>query len=142
MATRRTAEAKPASRMSAKVASIDAYLAPLPADQKAALEELRRTIRSIVPDAEETISYGMPAFKVEGKGVAYFLAAKNHLSYFPGARFDELGPKLEKILERYDTSKGTIRFQPDKPLPKALVKKLVLARLARVGVRRGKSPQR
>jgi uncharacterized protein YdhG (YjbR/CyaY superfamily) len=134
----KSSKTKKANRRSAPAASIDAYLKPLPPEQRRALERLRRTIRSIAPRAEETISYGIPTFRLDGKPIAYFAAAKNHLSYFPGAGLEELAVELEG----FDTSKGTIRFQPDRPLPTALVRKLVRAHMARIGVggaRRGGS---
>lgn len=125
-ATRKSTE----RRSAAKPRTIDEYLAPLPAAQRAALEKLRKTLRGIVPDAEECINYGVPGFRVDGKVVAWFAASKNHLSYFPGAALSE----FELDLADYETSKGTIRFQPDAPLPVALIRKLVKARMKRVSV--------
>lgn len=106
---------------------VDAYLANLEQPKRATLEELRRTIRSIVPDAEEVIAYGSPAFRLNGKVVAGFAAFKNHLSYLPHS-----GSVLDKLpleLAGYVTSKGALQFPIDRPLPKALVKKLVDVRL-------------
>ncbi len=111
-----------------KPATIDAYLAELPADQRAALERLRGVIRRIAPSAEECISYQVPAFRLEGRMLVWFAAAKSHCSFFPGAVVAEFAEELAG----YDTSKGTVRFQPDRPLPVALVRKLVRARLARI----------
>ncbi len=107
--------------------TVDDYFAGLSADHRAALERLRRTIRSAVPDAEECISYGIPAFRHQGRILVWLGAATNHCSFFPGAH-----PIAEHAaeLERYDTSKGTVRFAPDRPLPAALVKKLVKSRVA------------
>ena len=108
-------------------ATIEEYLAPLPADQRKALEKLRATIKSAAPDAAESISYGVPTFKHKGKPLIYFGAAKKHLSVY--------GPAVvahEDELAGFDTSKGTIRFQPGKPLPAALVKKLVKERMMEI----------
>jgi len=105
--------------------SIDEYLKNLPDDIRPVLEKLRQTIKSAAPDAEEVISYGMPAFKQQGM-LVYFAAFKNHCSFFPGsaqvvARYEEL--------KAFKTSKGTIQFTVDKPIPAALVKKIVKARV-------------
>jgi uncharacterized protein YdhG (YjbR/CyaY superfamily) len=120
--------------------TIDEYLAQLSDDQRAALERLRRAIRAIVPRAEECISYQLPAFRLDGKVLVWFGAGAKHCAFYPGG----LVPEFERELKDYDTSKGTIRFQPDEPLPAALVKKLVKARLARVaaGPRRSKTAAR
>ncbi len=110
--------------------AIDAYLAPLPADKRAALEHLRRTIAAAVPEAVEAISYGVPAFKYRGRPVAGFAAAKEHCSLFPmsGTVMDQ----FQAELEGYGRSKGAIRFSPDKPLPDELVTNIVRARVAEV----------
>ena len=117
--------------MKTKASTIDEYLAGIAdPDQREALESLRRTIRAAVPDAVEGFSYGMPAFLLDGKAFAGFTAAAKHCSYFPmsGKTVDT----LKKELKGFDTSKGTIRFSPDKPLPRALVRKLIKARLAEI----------
>ena len=106
---------------------IDGYLSTLPDDQRAALETLRRTISTAAPDAVESISYGMPTFKYQGRPLIYFGAAKNHCAIY--------GPAVDAFrdeLAGYDASKGTIRFQPARPLPAAFVKKLVRARVAEI----------
>ena len=110
-----------------KPESIDAYLAGLTSDKRAALEKLRRAINAAAPGAEECISYQLPAFRLDGKILVWFGAATKHCSFYPGA-----APiaKHAAELEGYMTSKGTIRFPPDEPLPAALVKKLVRARIA------------
>ena len=113
-------------RMGSKAKSIDAYLAKVPADKKAALQKLRAAILAAAPGAEETISYGMPAFRYDGRVIVYFAAATKHCAFYPGGIVGEFADELAK----YSTSKGTIRFQADKPLPAALVKKLVKARIA------------
>jgi uncharacterized protein YdhG (YjbR/CyaY superfamily) len=112
----------------AKSATIDDYLAALDPDKRAALQRLRKTIRSIVPRAEECISYQIPAFRLDGKVLVWFGAGAKHCAFYPGG----LPPELVRELKDYDTSKGTIRFQPDDPLPAALVRKLVKARIARI----------
>lgn len=110
---------------------VDRYLATVPEDARKALEKLRKTIRSAAPEATEGFSYGIPAFKVEGRPLVAYAALKNHCSFFP------MSPAVieahRKELEPYDTSKGTIRFQADKPLPATLVRKLVKARIAETG---------
>ena len=105
---------------------VDEYLAGLDEPKRATLERLRATILEVVPDAEQCISYGMPAFRVDGKVVAGFAAFKNHLSYFPHS--GSVLPELDRDLAGYDADKGTLRFAVDKPLPKALVKKLIAVR--------------
>jgi len=114
--------------MSKKPKTIDEYLAGVSEDQRAALEKLRKTVRSIVPKAEECISYGMPAFRLDGKPLVYFAAAKNHCAFYPGS--GSTVPDHRDELKAYETTKGSIHFQPDKPLPAALVRKLVKARIA------------
>jgi uncharacterized protein YdhG (YjbR/CyaY superfamily) len=120
--------------MPAKPKTIDAYLAALCADKRAALARLRQTIKSIVPDAEECISYGMPAFRYDGRMLVYFAAATNHC-----ALYGALVAAHAKDLAGYDTSKGTIRFQPDKPLPVAVLRKLLKTRIAAIRARRRRS---
>jgi uncharacterized protein YdhG (YjbR/CyaY superfamily) len=110
-----------------KPASVDEYLATLSADKRGALEKLRRAIRFAAPGAVECISYAMPAFRLNGKLIGCYFAAKNHCSFFPGSQPLAV---CKKELAKYDTSKGTLRFSPGKPLPVALVKKLVKARIA------------
>jgi uncharacterized protein YdhG (YjbR/CyaY superfamily) len=107
--------------------TIDEYLATVSADKRAALQKLRRAIQAAAPDAEECISYQIPAFRLEGRMLVAFGAAAKHCAFYPGAYPLEA---LEGALEAYDTSKGTIRFPADRPLPVALVRKLVRARIA------------
>src|ERR1041385_9382601 len=113
--------------MKASARSIDEYLAALPAEQRAALERIRKTIRTAAPKAEECISYGLPAFRLDGMLVA-FGATANHCAFSPMSASRVEAHRAE--LEDFDTSKGTIRFQPKRPLPVALVRKLVRARIA------------
>jgi uncharacterized protein YdhG (YjbR/CyaY superfamily) len=106
--------------------TVDGYLSVLSSPQRAALEKLRKAIRSAAPEAEECICYGVPAFRLNGKFLVAFGAAANHCSFYPGSALQALMVNLIG----YDTSKGTIRFQPERPLPVALVRKLVKARIA------------
>jgi uncharacterized protein YdhG (YjbR/CyaY superfamily) len=110
---------------------IDSYLASLDQPGRSTLERLRSTIREIVPDAEEGLSYGAPAFRVDGTTVAGFAASKNHLSYLPhsGSVLATLDPAL---LEGYEWSKGALRFAVAAPLPKSLVEALITARRAEI----------
>ena len=110
---------------------IDSYLARLDEPKRGTLERLRTSIMAIVPDADQCISYGVPAFKVRGKAVAGFAAFKSHLSYLPhsGSVLDE----LHDDLGAYETSKGSLRFAIDDPLPDDLVRALLAARLRELG---------
>ena len=123
--------------MAAKPDTIDEYLAALSDDQRAALEKLRKTIRAAAPKAEECISYQLAAFRLNGRPLVAFGATANHCAFFLMSGSTVEAHKDE--LKDYDTSKGTIRFQADKPLPVALVRKLVKARIAENGGRRRKS---
>src|SRR2546427_10522974 len=125
--------------MSAKPQTIDEYLAPLSNEKRAALEKLRRAIKSAAPKAEECISYGIPAFRLGGRLLVAFGAAARHCAFYPGA-FPLEAHRDE--LKAYDTSKGTIRFQADSPLPTSLVRKLVKTRMAEHAARRPASADR
>jgi uncharacterized protein YdhG (YjbR/CyaY superfamily) len=118
-------------RLAPKPKSVDEYLGNVSADQRAALEKLRKTIHSAAPRAEECISYQLPAFRLDGKVLVWFGAAANHCAFYPGAVVDTFRSELKD----YKTSKGTIRFQPDHPLPAALIRKLVKTRIERSGAR-------
>lgn len=111
-----------------KAKTVDEYLAGADADQRAALQKLRKTIRAIVPKAEECINYGIAAFFLDGKPVAGLGAAAKHCTYYPMS--GSTVATLKNDLKGYETSKGAIRFPADKPLPAALVRKLVKARIA------------
>lgn len=111
-------------------AEVDAYLAHLDEPERSALSELRRTILDVVPDAEESISYAMPAFRVRGQVVAGFAAFKHHLSYFPHS--GSVIPRLHDEVAGYTTSKGALQFHVDQPLPRGLVEKLVSVRLSQL----------
>ena len=113
-------------------ADVDEYLAALPEPKRSTLQAVRESILRIVPEAEECISYNMPAFRVDGKVVAGFAAFKNHLSYLPhsGSVFPELADRLEG----YSYSDGALRFAVDTPLPEDLVVHLISVRRAQLGV--------
>lgn len=106
---------------------VDAYLGALPEQQRAALEHLRATVRAAAPDATETISYSMPAFRHNGRVLVYYAAFKDHCSLFPasGTVFETLATELAA----YRTSKGTIQFTPGRPLPDELIRRIVAIRL-------------
>ena len=106
---------------------ITAYLDALDEPKRSTLQKLRETILWVIPEAEEGISYLLPAFRVRGKVIAGFAAFKNHLSYLPhsGAVF----PELQEDLAAYPKSTGALRFPIDEPLPKEIVEKLIKVRL-------------
>jgi len=110
------------------VPQIDAVLATLPQDQRGALESLRRTIRSAAPAATEAISYGAPAFRYPGRPLVSYGAAKTHCAFYvmSPAVLDAHRDEVASL----DTSKGTIRFTPDAPLPESLVTAIVRDRMA------------
>ena len=109
-------------------ASVEEYLEALPKETRALLERLRKTIKAAAPEATEAISYQMPAFKDHGRSLVAYGAFKDHCSFFPMStkviddHMDELRP--------FYAGKGTLRFTADKPLPTALIRKLVKERLA------------
>lgn len=116
--------------MSGKPKTFDDYLSGVDDDKRAALEALRWTIHAEVPDLTETISYGLPTFKLRGKGLAALGAWAGHCAFYPmsGTVIAALGDDLRG----YETSKGAIRFQPDRPLPSSLVKRIIEMRLAEI----------
>ena len=109
---------------------VDRYLRGLEEPKRSTLQTLRRTILEIVPRAEQVISYRVPAFRVGGKSVGGFAAFKDHLSYLPfsGSVLGQLAGELDG----YTMTKSALHFPVDRPLPKALVKKLIRVRLAEV----------
>src|SRR5262245_3868480 len=117
------------SRPKLHAKTFDGFLRALSPEKRAALEKLRKTIHSIVPNAKECISYGVPAFRLNEKFLVGLGAGADHCSFYPGSVLDEFRDELK----RYDTSRGTIRFQPKTPLPETLVKKLVRARIKKGG---------
>lgn len=108
--------------------TVDEYLAGAPEPQHSTLDALRATLRDVIPEAVEGMSYGVPGFLVDGRPVAGYAFAKKHCSYFPHS-----GAVLESLAEHltgYDWSKGTLRFAIGEPLPRDLVELLVKAKLA------------
>lgn len=111
----------------ASFSTTDEYLEMFQLDERTVLENLRQIIKDIVPEAEEVISYNMPAFKYQGSVLVYFAACKNHCGFYPGS--GSTVAKLSEELKGYNTTKGSIHFPYNKPLPKALIKKVVLLRI-------------
>ncbi len=107
--------------------NIDEYLSALSAEKRGTLEKLRQTILSAAPGAQECISYRLPSFRLNGKLLVAFGAATNHCAFYPMSASTVEDHKAD--LKNFETSKGTIRFQPDNPLPAAFVRKLVKARI-------------
>jgi uncharacterized protein YdhG (YjbR/CyaY superfamily) len=107
---------------------IDAYLATLPADQREALQRLRSQVARLVPNAVETISYGMPAFRLHGRGLVWYAGWKSHCSIYPLT--DSFLEAHAEALKGYRRTKGSLHFTPDSPLPEDLVERLVEERLA------------
>ena len=105
---------------------IDAYLAPLPEAQRSALEHLREVVAAAAPEAEEAISYAMPALRYRGRFVVSYLAAKKHLSLF-ARLYDE---QDHRAVASFKALKGTLRFTPEQPIPDAVVTRLVRGRIA------------
>jgi uncharacterized protein YdhG (YjbR/CyaY superfamily) len=121
---------KTGTKTKTKTKTTDEFLAALSDDKRAALEKLRKTIRAAAPGAEESFSYGLPAFRLNGRPLAAFGATASHCAFYPMSGSIVEAHKNE--LKNYSTSKGTIRFQPDNPLPAVLVRKLVKARIAQI----------
>src|SRR5262245_13686092 len=114
--------------MPSKPRTIDEYLAAVRDDQRAALEKLRKAIHTAAPKAEECISYGLAAYRLNGRALVAFGATPNHCAFYPMSSSTVEAHKAD--LKDFETSKGTVRFSPDKPLPASLVRKLVKARIA------------
>ena len=129
MALKRKAGVKPTTT--------DEYLAAFSGEKRAALERLRRNIRAAAPGAEECISYQMPGFRFDGRMLVWFGATANHCAFYPGGIVDAFRDELRE----FATSKGTIRFQPDAPLPAAVIRKLVRAAIARNAARQRVRPK-
>jgi uncharacterized protein YdhG (YjbR/CyaY superfamily) len=110
---------------------VDEYLRGLDEPKRGTLEALRRTILEIVPDAEQVISYRVPAFRLGGKTVAGFAAFRDHLSYLPFS--GSVLPRLAGELEGYTMTKSALHFPVDRPLSKQLVERLIAVRLAEAG---------
>ena len=125
--------------MPAKPQTIDEYLAPFSPEKRAALEKLRKAIKSAAPEAEECISYDLPTFRLGGRMLVSFGAWANHCALYAGVH----PLKVHKDeLSGYDTSKGTLRFPAEKPLPAALVRKLIKTRIAEYAAKQPKAARR
>lgn len=123
------AKAMPSTPDEARV-WIDGYLAGLPGDQRLALQDLRSRIAEAAPEAEEGISYGMPAFRYRGRPLVSYHAARDHCSFFPMG--SEVLDHYRDELASYSMAKGTVRFGPDRPLPRDVVERIVRDRLAMI----------
>lgn len=110
--------------------TFDEYLAGIPEPQKAALERVRQFVRRAVPDAEEGVSYGLPAFRYRGRPLLGVRAGKNHLSVFPFS--PEAVDAAREALAGFDLSKGTVRFTPDAPVPDAALEELLRHRVREI----------
>ena len=115
-------------------ATVDEYIASYPEEVRTILEEVRRTIRGVVPDCGETISYQIPTVTVDGQRLVYFAAWKHHLSVYPVPAGDDA---LDRELAPHLAAKGTLKFPYDKPIPYPLIKRVAQALLAQ---RRGERP--
>jgi len=111
-----------------KPKTIDEYLANVKPEHRKTLQKLRQTIQTAAPKAEECISYGIPSFRLNRRLLVFFGAWANHCAFYQGSA--STLKTFQNELKKFETSKGTIRFSPDKPLPVALVKKLVKTRIA------------
>jgi uncharacterized protein YdhG (YjbR/CyaY superfamily) len=109
-----------------KFDSVDNYFETLENGQRFELERIRTIVTQVVPEAKEVISYGMPGFKYKNKYLVSYGAFKNHLSLFPGPK---PVAELKNKLKNYITSKGTIQFSVDKPLPESLIKEILAIRV-------------
>jgi uncharacterized protein YdhG (YjbR/CyaY superfamily) len=125
-----TRKAVGSGQESSPAKEVDDYLAAVPEDARAALETLRKTIRAAAPEAAEVISYQVPMFKHRGRPLVSFGATKNHCAFY--VMSPDVVSAHASELEGYETGKGSIRFPAGKPLPAALVKKLVKARIAEI----------
>ncbi len=119
-----------------KIASVDEYFESVPKEMRAALDKLRKTIKAAAPDADEVISYSMPAFRQNGI-LVYYAAFKDHCSFFPGSA--QVRRQFSAELKPFEAGKGTLHFTPDRPLPVELVMRIVKARVAENTTRRAKS---
>jgi uncharacterized protein YdhG (YjbR/CyaY superfamily) len=113
--------------MNATPTDIDAYLATVPDPARATLVGIRRSVKALAPEAEESISYGMPTFKYRGRPLVYFAAWKDHCSLY-GLDVDA----FKQELAGYEVARGTIRFPADRPLPAALLRTIIEARMAAI----------
>ncbi len=115
--------------------TVDEYMARVPAKFRTALQRLRKTIKAAAPDAEEIISYQMPAFRQDGM-LVYYAAFKDHCSLFVAS--DQVRRQFAAELKPFETGKGTLQFTPDQPLPDELVTRIVKVRVAENAARRSR----
>ena len=108
--------------VTAKFATMDEYIASFPPDVQPALQEVRRTIRAAAPGTEETISYGIPTFRLDGRYLVYFAGWKHHIAMYPVPTVDA---DLEKELAPYRAAKSALHFPLGKPIPHALIERLI-----------------
>lgn len=131
--TKVTAKPKKAAKTNTPVVpkfkTVQEYIAALPATTRGLMEEIRQTIRHVAPTAEEVISYNMPTFKLDGKGLICYAAWKEHISLYPRTRLMEAAIKE---LASYDGSKGTIKFPLTRPLPFDMIRKIIKFRMQEV----------
>ncbi|MDQ6870932.1 MAG: DUF1801 domain-containing protein [Gemmatimonadota bacterium] len=132
-------KASPSPRKDAKSEALKlrAYFASLPPDARRRVEQLRETIRGAAPTATEVISYGIPAFRLNGRVLVWYASWKNHSSLYPITVSLRRG--YERELKGYETSKGTIRLPLARPLPTGLVRRLVKARIAELRPNKSKA---
>lgn len=119
-----------------KKSAVDAFYRKSPLPHRKTMLAMRKTILSIIPEAEEVVSYGMPAFKVNGNVVAGILHAKNHVGYYPFS--GSIVKLFQQELKNYSTTKSAIHVPVDKPLSKTLLKKLIRARISQCPIKTGK----
>jgi uncharacterized protein YdhG (YjbR/CyaY superfamily) len=120
--------AKPSANSEPATKEVNAMLAAAPKEHRAALQRIRETVMATVPDSVEAISYGVPAFRYKGKPLAGYASQKDHCSYFPMS--GSIVGTMKKELKDFKTTKGGVQFQPEQPIPTAVLKKLILARKA------------
>ncbi|WP_312178470.1 DUF1801 domain-containing protein [Arthrobacter sp.] len=119
--------------MAEKAKSVAEYLGALDPEYRAELERIRTLVTQLVPDAEETMSYGMPTLKYKNRALVYFTASKKHMSFYPSSWAIE---ELRDQLEDYKTTEHSIRFTLDKPLPSRLVEDLVRVHVREIDANR------
>jgi uncharacterized protein YdhG (YjbR/CyaY superfamily) len=114
--------------MNTKITNIDEYIAGYPKNIQEILEQVRKAIAEVVPDAKEKISYGIPTFELSGKNLVHFGAYPKHIGFYPGG----IVTMFEKELKSYKTSKGTVQFPINKPMPVDLIQKITKFRVVQI----------